>query len=243
MSMTAYRRVLRLPGHPVAAFALWRGCRWWPGIVGPFRLPPGQYAAAGLVGTALTLGAAVGAPVLGRAVDTGGLRRALIPSVVAEAVVWSVAPFVGYRVLLFVSVVGGVLGLPLFTVVRQSLSVLVPPDGRRTAYALDSIGIELSFMAGPAIGVAVATGISTRVALIGVGVLTVASGVGLLVLNPPTRSPVASPDSLNAAGGRARASLRRVSASPLAVCGHGVMAAMVPAGRRCGRTARSRSPG
>ena len=83
--------------------------------------------------------------------------------------------------------IGGVLGLPLFTVVRQSLAVLVPDEARRTAYTMDSMGVELSFMAGPALGVAVATSVSTRAALLGVGVLTVAAGLAMMALNPPIR--------------------------------------------------------
>ena len=88
---------------------------------------------------------------------TGGLRHALVPSIVAEALVWGTAPFVGYHLLLAVAFVGGVLGLPVFTVARQSLSVLVTEEQRRTAFSLDSIGVEVSLMVGPAAGVVVAT--------------------------------------------------------------------------------------
>jgi len=76
----------------------------------------------------------------------------------------------------------------LFTVARQSLSVLVPDDARRTAYTMDSMGVELSFMAGPALGVAMATAASTQAALLAVGVLTVVSGLAMMALNPPVRS-------------------------------------------------------
>jgi MFS family permease len=252
MSLIRYRRVLRLPGVTrLLAFALVaRVPLVASGIVLTLHVVLTMhlgYAAAGLVGTAMTLGAALGAPALGRAVDTFGLRKALIPSVITEAVVWSVAPFVGYRALLFVAVVGGVLGLPLFTVVRQSLSVLVPPDGRRTAYAMDSIGVEISFMAGPAIGVAVATGISTQAALIGVGVLTVASGVGLLLLNPPTRGPDAALETSAAIAAPGATARRRrfgwVSASLLAVFAATAAAAMVLAGTDVGVVALLRDHG
>ena len=146
------------------------------------------YAAAGLVATSSTVGMALGAPWRGRAVDRLGLRRALVPSIVAEALVWGTAPFVGYHLLLAVAFVGGVLGLPVFTVARQSLSVLVTEEQRRTAFSLDSIGVEVSFMVGPAAGVVVATQVSSTVALLGVGVLMVAAGLALVVADPPTRS-------------------------------------------------------
>lgn len=146
------------------------------------------YLQAGLVAAAVTVGMAVGAPWRGRAVDRLGLRRALVPSVVAEVCVWGSAPFLPYAGLLAVAVVGGLLTVPVFTVVRQSLSVLVPPEGRRSAYALDSVFVELSFAVGPALGALVATQVSTTVALLGVGVAAALAGLALMALDPPTRS-------------------------------------------------------
>ncbi len=196
MSLTPYRRVLARPG--VASLLLLTALARVPataaGVVLTLHVVTALglgYAAAGLVATASTVGMALGAPWRGRAVDRLGLRRALVPSIIAEALVWGTAPFVGYHLLLVVAFVGGVLGLPVFTVARQSLSVLVAEDQRRTAYSLDSIGVEVSFMIGPAAGVVVATQVSSTVALLGVGVLMVAAGLALLVVNPPTRSAAA----------------------------------------------------
>ena len=86
------------------------------------------------------------------------------------------------------AVIGGLMSLPIFTVVRQSLSVLVPVERRRTAYAADSMGVELSFMTGPAVGVVVATSVSTTAALLVVGATTVLPGLGKTWFDPPTRS-------------------------------------------------------
>lgn len=204
VSLTPYRRVLARPGvlRLLLFSALARIPATAAGVVLTLHVVTALglgYAAAGLVATASTVGMALGAPWRGRAVDRVGLRRALVPSIAAEAVVWGSAPFVGYHLLLVVAFVGGVLGLPIFTVTRQSLSVLVLEDQRRSAYSLDSMGVELSFMVGPALGVIVATQVSSTVALLGVGVLMVAAGVALFVVNPPTRSaeaaqvPVAEP--------------------------------------------------
>jgi predicted MFS family arabinose efflux permease len=66
--------------------------------------------------------------------------------------------------------------------------VLVSEEQRRTAYSLDSMGVELSFMAGPALGVVVATQVSTTAALLGVGVCMVVAGLALFAFDPPTRS-------------------------------------------------------
>src|SRR4051795_1546350 len=154
MSLAPYRRVLARPGvlRLLLFAALARVPATAAGVVLTLHVVTTLglgYAAAGLVATSSTVGMALGAPWRGRAVDRMGLRRALVPSIVAEALVWGTAPFVGYHLLLVVAFVGGVLGLPIFTVARQSLSVLVTEEQRRTAYSLDSIGGELSLMAGP----------------------------------------------------------------------------------------------
>src|SRR6478609_7257613 len=150
------------------------------------------YAAAGAAAAVMTIGIAVGAPWRGRRVDTVGLRKALIPSVVSEAVIWSIVPHVSYEVLLPLVFVGGLLTLPIFSVVRQSLGVLAPGEQRRTAFALDAIATELVFMIGPAVGAVVATSGQSVLGLTVVGVATSVSGLFLMWFNPPTRS--ASPD-------------------------------------------------
>ncbi|GIG86188.1 MFS transporter [Plantactinospora endophytica] len=145
------------------------------------------YAAAGLAGAAMTIGAALGAPVLGRLVDRRGLRPVLALTTVAEAAFWFAAPLMPYPVLLVGALLGGLLTLPVFSVVRQSIAALVPEDRRRPAYALDSMAVELSFMVGPAVAVLLATGVSPRATLLVVGGGIVLSGLALLWLDPPTR--------------------------------------------------------
>lgn len=153
------------------------------------------YAAAGAAAAVMTIGIAVGAPWRGRRVDTVGLRRALIPSVVAEAVIWSVVPHVSYELLLPLVFVGGLLTLPIFSVVRQSLGVLATGEQRRTAFALDAISTELVFMIGPAAGALVATAGYSVLGLTIVGIATSVSGLFLMWFNPPTRSAAPVPAS------------------------------------------------
>jgi Arabinose efflux permease len=188
-----YRRVLNVPGVlglqvlatlariPAASAGLVLTLH----VVGPLGR---SYAQAGVIAAAVTVGGAVGAPWRGRAVDRFGLRLAVMPSIVVEAVVWGLAPQVSYPVLLVLAVIGGLLGLPIFSVVRQSLTALVPVGQRRTALALDSVTTELSFIVGPATIVVLATQVSTTVAMWTVGACMVAAGVALVVRNPPTRS-------------------------------------------------------
>jgi MFS family permease len=202
MPLTRYRRVLSVPGvRPLTAL----------GVVA--RLPHTAtslvltvhvtqvlgrgYGVAGLVVAAWTVGMALGAPWQGRAVDRFGLRWALLPSLVTEAAVWGSAPRLPLHWLLAAVVLGGALALPVFTVTRLGLSVLVPPAERRTAFALDSVAVEVSFMVGPALGVLVATRASTQVAMVGLGLLAVLAGIGLMALDPPTRAPVSSDGSPN----------------------------------------------
>ncbi|UVJ40957.1 MFS transporter [Arthrobacter sp. CJ23] len=146
------------------------------------------YAAAGAAAAVMTIGIAVGAPWRGRRVDTAGLRKALIPSVISETVIWSIVPHVSYEWILPLVFVGGLFTLPIFSVVRQSLGVMVDGEQRRSAFALDSIATELVFMIGPAVGAIVATAGFTVAGLTAVGVSVSVAGLFLIWFNPPTRS-------------------------------------------------------
>lgn len=170
------------------------------------------YAAAGAAAAVMTIGIAVGAPWRGRRVDTVGLRRALIPSVVAETLIWSVVPHVSYQWLLPLVFVGGLLTLPIFSVVRQSLGVLADGNQRRTAFALDAITTEVVFMIGPAAGAIVATSGFTVLGLTVVGVSTSLAGLYLMWFNPPTRS--AAPSREGEADERHAAEVAVISAAP-----------------------------
>ncbi len=146
------------------------------------------YGAAGLAGGAITVGAAIGGPLLGRLVDQGGLRPVLVLTTVAEAIFWFTAPLLPYPVLVPAALLAGLLALPIFSVIRQSIAALVPPEQRRPAYALDSMSVELSFMIGPALATVGVTMISARLTLYLVGAGIVAAGAVLWLLNPPVRS-------------------------------------------------------
>jgi MFS family permease len=164
----------------------------------------GGFAQAGALAAALTLGGALGAPLVGRITDRRGLRLSVVLTAVAQGAFWLVAPILPFAALLPAAFLGGLLTLPLFSVSRQSLAALVPEDRRRTAYSLDSMSVEISFAVGPATGVLVATQLSTRVALVAIGVSMLVSGLLLYVLNPPIRSEA----ELRAAEGQAPANRR-----------------------------------
>jgi MFS family permease len=146
------------------------------------------YGQAGLLVGATTVGMALGAPWRGRLVDRLGLRRAIAPSVVVESAVWIAAPHLTYELLVAAVFLAGLFMVPVFSVSRQSLAVLVPIAHQRAGFALDSVAVELTFMLSPVVGVLLATQVSTSAALSVVGALTVGGGVLLMWANPPTRS-------------------------------------------------------
>jgi MFS family permease len=187
------------------------------------------------------MGGAIGAPWRGRAVDRFGLRLAVMPSILVEAVVWGLAPHVSYPVLLVLAVIGGLLGLPIFSVVRQSLTALVPVDQRRTALALDSVTTELSFIIGPATIVVLATQVSTTVAMWTVGACMVAAGIALVVRNPPTRSAADLQSVADAAGSPVRDRHLLTSRSLVAVLAITTAATIVLAGTDIGVVATLRA--
>lgn len=226
-----------------------------------------SYAAAGTVAAAITIGMAFGAPWRGRLVDIYGLRRALVPSVIAEVLVWSSAPFLNFQLLIVAALIGGLFAVPIFSVVRQALGVMVPVEQRRTAYALDSMGGEITFMIGPASGVLLATSTHTVVGLIIIGISASLAGVFLMWLNPPTRTgqkgafvavsgagyqqddSIADKNAPDLAGrnalvrfwGKQRHNLRWVNLGVLAILGTSLGAGLVLTGTNVGMVATMRN--
>ncbi|HET9143404.1 MFS transporter [Actinophytocola sp.] len=191
--MQLYRRMLALPGIrsltiliffariPLAASAMI--------LTLHVAIELGRgYGAAGLVGAAVTVGAAVAAPVMGRVVDRYGLRRMLMITVVGETLFWLTARFLPYPLLLVAGFAGGFFILPAMGIGRQAIAALVPAELRRTAYSLDSISTELSFMVGPALAVLLVTQLSTTAALTAMAIGIAAVGTALFLVNPAVRS-------------------------------------------------------
>jgi predicted MFS family arabinose efflux permease len=192
MTLDPYRRVLALPG--VRSLLLVSLLARVPVIATTITLTlyvvlelDRGYGAAGLVGAAITVGAALGAPVLGRLIDRRGLRLVFALTTLTQAAFWAVAPFLPYAALLVAALAGGLATVPVFSVVRQSIAALVPEAQRRPAYALDSMAVEVSFITGPALAVVLATTVSPRGTMLAVGTGIVLGGLGLFLLNPPIR--------------------------------------------------------
>lgn len=201
MAMGNYRQVLRLPGVrtlllltfasriPVAATNMVLTLH----VVLTLHR---DYGAAGLVGAVGTIGIAIGAPLTGRLVDSLGVRKMVTITTVIYATYWLTAWVLPYTGLLVAAFVSGVFAMPVMSLGRQALAALVPTEHRKAAYSLDSISLEMTFMVGPALGVLIATKASTAAAMISVGVMLVASGVALFVVNPPVRGAHDEPDAV-----------------------------------------------
>ncbi|WP_112280673.1 MFS transporter [Prauserella muralis] len=146
------------------------------------------YGAAGLVGSATMAGTALGAPTVGRLIDRHGLRPVVAVCGAASAAFWVSTPHLPFEALLVVALPAGALVVPASSIARQVVTALVPPGQRRTAYSLDTISLETSFMIGPAVGVLVSTQLSSTVALTGIGVAFGVLALVLYLTNPPIRT-------------------------------------------------------
>lgn len=193
MTLEPYRRVLSLPGVrtfllvgtmariPVTATGLALTLH----VIG--TLDQGFFR-AGLVGAACTLGVAVGSPVAGRCIDRYGARPVVLVTTVAQLCFWPLAAHLPYWGLLAGALLAGVLSLPVFSLTRQCLAVLVPAERRRTAFSLDSMLVEISYMIGPALSVAAVGAIGSRWTLTAIGIGMVAAGAAIFALNPQTHA-------------------------------------------------------
>lgn len=143
-----------------------------------------SYGQAGFLEAAVTGCMAVSGPWRGRLLDRLGLRRTVLPSVVITGACWVFAPFAGYWALFVLAAVAGLFIVPTFSIVRQAVIAAVPESDRRTALALDSVAVEVSFMIGPAVGVWAATTWATSWVLFAIEMVGVGAGVLIWIVNP-----------------------------------------------------------
>jgi MFS family permease len=144
------------------------------------------YGAAGIVGMAMTIGSAIGAPILGKQIDKRGLRPVLLLSATVEIVYWSTAAFLPYPELLAATCLVGILSVPAFSVMRQAIAAKFPEAQRRQAFSLDSMLVEMAFMIGPAVAVLAITSVHRAApTMVAIGVLTVLATAAMIRLDPP----------------------------------------------------------
>jgi len=147
-----------------------------------------NYFYAGLAATAAAVGWGIGSPWRGRLVDKKGVRRTLIPSTIIEAACWIAMPFLPYWWLLVAALIQGCYMVPGFSLVRQAITVMAPKRLRQAGLSLDAVFTELAFVVGPLLGAAMVTWVGSRPTLVGLGVITVGTGLALILFDPPTRT-------------------------------------------------------
>lgn len=195
MHLTPYRTVLRIPGMRlfmlVALVARIPSTATGTALTLSVVLDRHRgYGAAGLVSAAFTVGLAVGSPLLGRAVDRRGPRPVLAVTGAAALAFWLSAPLLPFTALVLAAIGGGLLQVPVSSLVRQSLAAKVSEDQRRQAYSLDSMSVEVSFMVGPALAILMITQVGSGVlTLRAVGVALALSACVMFAYNPRITTP------------------------------------------------------
>jgi MFS family permease len=136
----------------------------------------GGFGWAGVVAGAYSVGTAVGAPYWSRRADRHGARRILIGTGLSWAVaiaLLAAMPDAWYRAMPLVALVAGLALPPVSATARALWPRLVAGPRLRTAYALDSVTVELLFAVGPMLGAVMVTFASPRLGLLVIAVWSV----------------------------------------------------------------------
>jgi MFS family permease len=158
------------------------------------REETGSYAAAGAVSAAFALGGGTGAPLLGRLIDRFGQGRVLVPLALGHAaglgaVVALTLLGTPVGVLAVVALAAGLAIPPISATMRPLWGPLLSrePGLLPTAYALDSVLIELVFVIGPLL-TAVATALLSPAAALGLSAALIVAGTLAFASSPPSRA-------------------------------------------------------
>ena len=143
-----------------------------------------SYTAVGAVTAAHQLGVGLGSPLQGRLVDRFGQRAVLVPDAVlylagTVAIAALVPRGTSLPALVVVAVAAGVVFPPVTPCSRVLLSGLFPSGRlREAAFALSSIAVELGFILGPLVAVAVRASMGAGAAVVAAGLLAATGAAG-----------------------------------------------------------------
>ena len=173
----------------------------------------GSFAAAGLVAGVYGIGLGIGGPVLGRLVDRCGQTVVLPASAVTAAgllaaigVVPAGAPV---AVLVGLALGIGIASPPLGACVRTALPrILRDPEAVRASYTLDATAVELTWILGPPLVLALGAATSTGFALAASGALQLIA-TAAFAAEPASRGWHPSGDGSRSRGGCLRAAAMR----------------------------------
>lgn len=160
------------------------------GVVGFLVITTGSYELSGWCSALIGVGAAVGGPVLGRAVDRWGQRRVLLPYVAVYVLallglLWLVTVGAPEAAVLGVAAVIGLASPQVSPMSRSRLAAMAEqtlPDthvtsATRTMLGVESFIDELTFVIGPAAVGVVSLVFGTAVPIIAAAALTAVAGV------------------------------------------------------------------
>ncbi|MFG1796472.1 MFS transporter [Nocardia sp. NPDC049149] len=146
-----------------------------------------SYYEAGVVAALYITGRAIGSPLMGLLLDRRGLHTMLAVTTGAQLLVWTALPRFTFPVLLVGVFTIGVLALPVSSLVRQAIGVIVPSRHQRPAFAVDAIAVDVVHIIGPAVGTLLILQLAPGIALRLIGICWGAAGFALWRLNPPMR--------------------------------------------------------
>lgn len=150
-------------------------------------LYPNDYTRAGVATAIYLVGLAFGSPWRGRVVDRKGMRRALAPTILVTLAGWCTAPLMSYGVLCVACFPLGFFTIQIFPVIRQAMAAMVKPDTLPTAFALDAVFTELTFVIAPVLATWLVGAVGSPRAMVITGVSWACAGVLILLVNPPMR--------------------------------------------------------
>lgn len=148
------------------------------------RESSGSYGAAGVVSAAYAIAFAVGAPTRARIADRQGPVPIMIRCSIVQPLALLVLAVLAARdwpvaTLLVPAVVGGLFVPPLGAVMRALWAVRLPVTSLPTAYSMESVLVELCFVAGPALVAGLTVWLGPAAALIASGVVSLIGGLGM----------------------------------------------------------------
>ncbi len=193
----------------------------------------GSYAQAGAAAAAYALAAGLVSPVLGRLVDRIGQTRVLYSCAAGSALAFpavALSPDAGVVPMIVAAGVAGAVTPPLSACLRAVWAELLRGTDRlETAFALESMLQELTYLVGPLLVVTVATAVSPAAALLLAGTTTVV-GTLIFAASHPSRTWQGSPRTVDATGPLRSAGVRAILAVAAGnAAAFGVIEVAVPA--------------
>jgi predicted MFS family arabinose efflux permease len=204
------------------------------GILLLVRASTGSYASAGLVSAAYALSFAVVNPLRARAADRRGPVRVLVvtgvlhPVALLALVLLAAASAPTPALALAAVAVGGTVP-PLGAVMRALWGRLVDGPRAVTAYALESVVIEISFVVGPLLVGGLSAAVGPAAAVVASAVLTLVGTAGM-VRTRALRAATPTPGSAHVLGPLTAAPVRALLLCTLAIgTGFGALEVAMPA--------------